>query len=131
MANSSDLLTDCATGLGRLSSATINLTSALEYVSEVAKRIEERFKELDEKEVFLKDLAARVLNQKQEIDAQGEQLKEKDTSINRREKDVVEKEERWLETEKHMILNATKQANKILINVGMLPCCLFIPHTYC
>lgn len=119
MGHSTDLLTECAESLGSLSSAAGGLTSAIEHVTTVARKIEQRFRELGEKEDYLRIMSDGMHMKQQELAELEGQLREKGAFLSQRDQEVVIKEEKWNETEKRMAENAAKMNSKIQLNVGM------------
>lgn len=119
MGHNTDLLTECASSLTNLTTATGGLSSALEHITTVARRIEQRFRELEDKEEHLRRLSEGIISKQQELGELEAGLKEKSVSLSQRDQEVAMKEERWNETEKKMAENAAKMSSKIQLNVGM------------
>lgn len=117
--NNTDLVSDCISSLNHLSLASGGLTSALENITLIARRVEQRIQELETREIQLSRLSDILVSKRQELEVVEAKLEEREKDVKVKEGRMVEVEELRAEIERKMVLNAEKWGNKIQMNVGM------------
>jgi uncharacterized protein (DUF3084 family) len=102
-----------------ISSAHLTFTTHFTSFLSVADQIEQRFKELEEREAKLGKREVDVTAKELALKDQEKKCLEREQKVEQREQDVTTQEHKWKETEKRMELNASKLPTVIQLNVGM------------